>query len=994
MGRFDNLLQSGGGAAALPSTNRFSSLTQPKPAAPQPGFFKKAVGKVGGVFGKIGRVLSVGQQAITGTAEFGLEKAGVLKPTGASPLKAIKSQESNIDLLHRIGQETGKGGVFTGQYKPTQSVFGNFVHELPSTELGTIADLFADPLVVLSKLKVIGKATKAIGETGKAAYEIGKEVPAVEKIGNMLGKALFTRFGQRSAFSDLDIARKVEESLAQEKIGKLVSPIIEKPQFIQQRISQIIKGGVTEDSHLKFLAQPIREELDRVGEAISKLNPKLLSEDTFLANKGTYFPRLYTKYEVPDPADLIKNVFSGRAVSIPKGPFKQRLTDFEFAKSIKPDLVDTETKIRQINERVADMVTNRKDKIAELSKTINNLSTKGLKLSLKQPAREAFQELSAVLESKTGSYFRKVSQSTKEGKKLFTQVGVKELTYYQPTLGGKALKRNIEKLIFAPDKEIESIQRLIGNKDVKISKIFEDIKDIRKTYNEKIGTLPSLGEIKTLAEQARTGLGEIQTAGLPSLKGLTQLSITEQRQKFFSEVAKLASDEARPGWLQLSDDKALGNLAGKFLPAAEYNAIAQLRRVPTQVEQIYGKALSLWKTYKTAYNPATIARNDLTNFFVLNPLGGVGPLRLDIYARAAHELIIKGPLYEMARKEGLNISTQQAAELTQNASRFYRENKGLVSQFFGKVGDFHEAVKNFYGSQDKFFKLANFIKGVQKDGMTATQAMKRANFYLVDYSEAPQLVQWLRKSPVGIPFISFTYGVSKPLAKTLLEHPDKLSAYYKILNGIQSMNPVGETKQELQQENDVLPDWIQHGTYLRLPWRDKIGRSQYVDLQYILPFDLIESNKLTPSNPVFNWTAALLTNKDPYFQKEIWKDTDSQRQKMEKGSAYVLRQFFPAFTPLVGTSYDKIKNAIQKRPDKSGFVKDNLQVLLDVLGGIKITPIDPTLEAQKRAAQKGKLLRDLQSQLRLIMIDKSLFPEEKQRQSQEIRDKMQQVTSE
>lgn len=825
--RFQNLINSQ--TVALPGVNRFSGVidnpqinrfdnlvSQPQK---QDGIIGKTIKSFGGAIGTVSNVLLAGQRATTGLIEKGLEKVGVLKPKteGLGIVQGIKEQKSNIELLKRIGEERG-GGLLTGQYTPSTSVFGNFVKELPVTTIGIAGDIFLDPLTYLAGAGIVKKAIGLIGkEIEVGAKALAEEIPAVQKIGDMLGRAFLTRYGQSEAFKGLDIARKIEESLVTEKVGKLVSEVIEKPAAIQQRITQVIKGGITTDNEVKILSEPIRQELDRVGESISKLNPKLLSEETFQANKGTYFPRLYTDYEFPATEEgLIKQAFGSRAVSIPKEPFKGRI----------------------------------------------------------------------------------------------------------------------------------------------------------------------LTEAESLAKGTR-----IEEAGYPAAKRLLQLNITETRQKFFKDVAKLATDEPKPGLIQLSEDKVLGDLAGKFLPAAEYKAVAEIRKIPGAVEQIYNKALTTWKTFKTAYNPSTISRNDLTNFFILNPLGGVGPHRLDIYAKTANELITKGSLYQMARKEGLEISTQQAAELTQKASKFYRENKGIVSQFFGKISNFNNAVKNFYGSQDKFFKLANFIKGVTEDGLTPTKALQRANFYLVDYSEVPEAINWLRKSPVGIPFISFTYGVSKPLAKTLLERPDRLANYFKILSGIQQMNPMGETPQERQAELDVTPDWIQQGTTLRLPVKDKYGRGQYVDLQYILPFNILESHSLTPSSPLLNMMSAMLTNKDSFTGKDITMQTDTEEEKVSKWSTYLIRQIVPSLAPF-GYSWEKVKALIQNRPDANGYVRKTLPVLIDVLGGIKITPIDQTIEGQKRAYEKQKQLSELRSNMIRIQTDKTLLPETKTEETGKIQKKI------
>lgn len=851
------------------TTNRFSNLINktgtdslfiPRPgevftpAAQQVG--KKVVNLFGGALGWLGRALNIGTNIqVTGVEKI-LEKKGILKPIEKEPVVQITEPKSNIELLKRIGEEKFSyeptestfvnflhevPRIATGRYEPTTSVFSNFTKELPVTAIGLAGDLFLDPTVILGKMGLIAKTTKKVGtEIKTVVKEFAKDKPAVQTVGERLGRGFITRFGQREPFREIDITRKIQENLIADDIGKIVSDVIERPAVIQQRIGQIIKGGITSNEELRALAIPIREELDRVGQSISNLNPKLLNPKTFEANKGTYFPRLYTKYEFPTEGEkAVEQMFSPRAVSVPKERFKQRLTDLEFAQSI--------------------------------------------------------------------------------------------------------------------DKSIT------GKSD------------------------PEL--IKRLAEQARAQMGEIKEAGLPAAKGLLQLRVVEERQKMFNEISKMASEEPLPGWTQLSDDKALGNLAGKFLPAAEYRAIAELRRVPTELEAIYSKALALWKTSKTAYNPSTITRNDLTNFFVLNPLGGVGPHRLDIYAGAINDLMTQSPLYQLARREGLNLTTQSAAELKTAASKLYKENKGLFNQFFSKIQDVHHAVVNFYGTQDKFFKMANFRKGVLEDALTPKEAMRRANFYLVDYSEVPEGIAWARKSPLGVPFISFTYGVSKPLAKTLLERPDKLAAYFKILNAFQNMDVGNETSQDIAAEQKVLPEWIQEGMYLRLPWKDKYGRGQYVNLQYILPFNILETRGLMPSSPALTILAALFYNKNSFTGKDIWLNTDTEEERATKESRYILQQLIPSMAPF-GYSFDKIKAMIQGRPDVNGFVREALPVLIDVLGGIKITPIDPTVEAQKRATQKRKELEELKGQLRRIYLDKTLFPKEKEKLIKPIQEKI------
>ncbi len=964
--RFDGIInQNSSSSSDLPGVNRFTNVVQEssgknrfsgvveKDQSIIARAGKKTLKLIGGAFGYIGDKLSVGQYATTGVIEKGLEETGILKDTdisGTGIKEGVTKKKSNIEVLRRIGEENttpdSVAGTLFSNYTPSQNVFGNFIRETPVTAVGILGDIILDPLSLIGKLGKVAKYTGKAGEAIDAGFDVMKaRIPAVQKAADMLGRAFITRFGQRAEFANLDKNRMIAESLAQEQVHKLVSPIIESPKVIQQRIAQVVKGGITSREDIRALADPIREEFDRVGQSISELNPALLNPDTFQANKGTYFPRMYTNYEFPKNEDEIVNqFFSTRNINTPKTRFKTRLDDIDFAEGYLLSQGQDNAIIREYLSLSA-----REVKGLSQLKDIPGLGRNG-SLDLNKVGIKTLEDLANP--EKTGGFV---------GDEFDRFLNIRRY------LGERA------------ENVVNSAEELISRNRGTVSKF----------ANEKGGRLGEIEkEIKRIAQEARDNLGEIKEAGLPALKGLTQLNIAEKRQTFFSEVSKLASDEPKPGWIQVADDKSLGALSGKYLPAAEYRAITEIKRIPTKAEEIYSNALSLWKTFKTAYNPATISRNDLTNFFVLNPLGGVGPHRLDIYSTTINDLMSKGHYYQLARQHGLEISTQQAAELKSQASRFYQDNDGLVKKIFGKFSNFHDTVKNFYGSQDKFFKLANFIKGVAEDGLTPAEAMNRANFYLVDYSEVPELVNWLRKSPIGVPFISFTYGVSKPLAKTLLERPDKLSAYYKILKGIQEMNPLGETPQEIESERGVLPDWISDGTFLRLPIKDKVGRSQYIDLQYILPFNVIEGKSILPSNPIMTSIAALLFNKHPFFENEIYAENDSVTEKVKKQAAFLMSQASPSFAPFIGSSFDKIVNVIKQRPDKAGFVKDYWQVLLDVFGGIKITPIDPTLEAQKRAAEKERDIRDLRAQLKRVITDKSIFPEEKKKQKEKIEEKI------
>ena len=789
---------------------------------------------IGGTVGFLGDILSTGQYGAMSAIQtaLGLEKDKSFKekffskPTGKDVLRQIglKDKEKGIS--------TPTSKILTGNYEPSESVLKNFFKEIPSTILGTAGDIVLDPLTLLSGLGLVKKGTTAVKE-GVVKPTIGALEKTVTggKIVNKTGELFIPRYGQPELFKSLDRARLAEEQMISSNVDTLVGPTLKQNAEIQTKIAEAIKGNLTDDN-VKTFAQPIREELDRLGSEISKINPKLLSPETFENNKGTYFPRMFEKYEIDDPARQIDNFFS---------------------------------------------------------------------------------------------------------------------------TGTRAPK-----------------DRFIAKKE--------------------------------LPDEVLKELGEIKTAGYPAAKGLTQLKQAEVRSKFFKEVSdNFASDVPSGNLVQLPDSKYLGALSGKFVLPSIAEVVNGTVKTVNPAVQKYLDALGLWKTFKTAYNPATIARNDLTNLFVLNPLGGVPFWDVKTYAKAAKEMLNPGPIYNAARKAGLDISNQTSAELMSKASVLYQKKKGLFGEFFPKVKDFHKAVTNFYGTQDKFFKLANIIKGVEQDGLSITQALNRANFYLVDYSEMPKAVDFLRKS--FVPFISFTYGVSRPLAKTLLERPDKLANYFKVLREIQQMNPYQETQDQKLKEYDSLPQYIKDGQFERLPIKDKSGRSLYLDLQYILPFNPVETKSLSPNNPFFEVLSDLKRNKSGFSGKEIWEETDTQAEKNVKALQYTWLQISPN-NPLIPSSWSfkKMQDAgifprvdngslvIEPRPDSLGRERSKMAAVLDSVFGIKLTPIDTKTEQAKRVIEKKGTINDLKSQLFKLMLNKQMLPADKEKQKQNLLDKIKEVS--
>jgi len=661
------------------------------------------------------------------------------------------------------------------------------------------------------------------------------------------------------------------------------------------------------------MAEPIRQELDAVGEAITKVNPKLLSEETFLANKGTYLGNFFTKYIAPTEETRISTeaLARGRKARIPTKEFTQRK---DFAENII---------------------------------------------------------------EKVGDFFK---LSSKDKQIVINATRDKDL----PSLGGK------------------------------LQKIRSDVENILERGQVTINDLKFQTSARRLSqiinERVRKSVGLIEEGGLPAAFSLQKGQLGLVRSKFFKELVDKGSVIDIPDEtfrFQLPDSAQLGEATGKFVNRADYDAIMKTIMPDDGLTKLWKDGLRFWKTSKIAYNPSTIARNDLTNFLILNPLGGVGPHRLDIYYKTVKEFYEGGELWQRFRKVGGGLSSQSRGELIAKATELYKKNSNIRQQF-KKVEDFHKAVVNFYGNQDTFFKFSNFIKGIMNDGLSDFAAMKRANFYLVDYSEVPKVVEWMRNSPIGAPFISFTYGVSLPLAKTLLERPDKLSAYFKILRAMQSLG-ADQTIDE-----SILPENLKDQPYsaLQMPFKDEFGRPQFIDMRYILPFNILEPTSIANNtlgsipgisqfgqNPVMQFFGGILTNTNPYTGKKIVPDGSTPGEAIMAVIDYVQKIILPSLAPGIptrvqgqtkigGFGLEKLKSAIEKHPDFAGRERSVPKTLFDVLGGIKIQPVDLELQQRLQNSELKKQFEELRSQAVRTQLSKTMTKEEKEKELARLRQKV------
>ncbi len=462
-----------------------------------------------------------------------------------------------------------------------------------------------------------------------------------------------------------------------------------------------------------------------------------------------------------------------------------------------------------------------------------------------------------------------------------------------------------------------------------------------------------------IPEEVRKAMGEILEAGYPVGKGLAQMRQSIEMNKFFGEVAtKFSSKAMGEGLAKLPEAKTLGKLSGKYVPAPIFDDINEIIRTKSKTEKALNRVVAGFKFGKVVMNPATHARNIMSNF-VLNNFEGLSPVRLDVYARAAKSLLKKDELYKEAKNAGLGLDTFAAQEL-----------KGLLgeqSKMGGVVKGAVDKLSSLYQKEEEFAKMAMYIFQKGK-GLSPEEAFKIAERATFNYAQVTPMIRRLRQSAFGFPFITFTYKATPQILKTAITKPGKISAISKIAKGVESK----ADQKELEAEREVEPDYIRNGYFVRLPNKDKLGRSGYFDLTYIIPFgDLVSGQFLVPQSgenivqaalreqPLLNAFAEIRTNKD-FFGKPIVKETslDPEDQALDIFK-YIAKFYGPPslldFPFRLKQSADF--EALPKEEQKSfagGMreIKTLGQEALRGLFGLKVQPLDA--QSQKTYADREK----------------------------------------
>jgi len=450
-----------------------------------------------------------------------------------------------------------------------------------------------------------------------------------------------------------------------------------------------------------------------------------------------------------------------------------------------------------------------------------------------------------------------------------------------------------------------------------------------------------------------------------------------------NQLAKThALDKEAIGYTKMSGGKKLGSLADKYVPdyIAKYITPEFTDLQKSKFEKNANSVMGLFKVSKVLLSPGALVRNGLSNMELMHIKLGIPPGHPD-YLAAAKELKTPGKWTKIFEPVGYKAGAGFSYELNSFKAK-EGWSKG-IKNYYNKI---IKTAGNIYGGEEDYFKLTSAINTYKK-GASAEEAWKAAESALFNYSEVTPFIKNLRTAWYGVPFATFTVKATPIIAEGIVKHPARISYIGKIKNAIEEMSDIKETEKERASE----PQWIKDGFFVKLPIKDKEGRSAYFDLTYILPFgDLVSGQFLSrnisretgvkesiPSallskNPALNFIKEISKNQD-FTGNKIWKDSDSWEKQLLEIQRHLFKSLAPP--PIAdqipggyNSKNERVQSGIYKSltPDQKDTQKRTVVQELLKNFGMKIQPVNSDIQESMNEWQKKKGIGTLLSDENVI----------------------------
>lgn len=486
---------------------------------------------------------------------------------------------------------------------------------------------------------------------------------------------------------------------------------------------------------------------------------------------------------------------------------------------------------------------------------------------------------------------------------------------------------------------------------------------------------------KDIPPEVRKAMGEILEPAYPVTKRLIQEAQdieTSKLFKFAAEHGDWVDDVWRSGLAKkaLPDTKGYGALRGKFVTPQVYNDVTELVRTRGDFEALYDSLVGSWKLGKVVLSPSTHFRNMISNSILLDLSGTDHIAQSKLLVRALKEMKAGSKEFQTA-KSYFARTTLMSGELLDDMLRSAQvaEGTGLRKSINSYNSIIAKAVgkpAQVYQQEEFLFKFMKYLE--QRDmGKSVIGAVQEGNKWLFDYGDLSRFEKVVARRVM--PFYTFHRKALPRVLESAAERPLVLAKYPLLAWTEQkyALHKLEITDKDYAQIQKVLPEYMQRGSYLLMPFRDENGDLLFFDWTYIVPwgelFDAQDRGLLaaTATNPLFQIVADITRNKSGWSGREIYKETDTDKEKTFKMMLHLWETAVPSLA-YKGIYWDKIYESATGKPSKMGKARPLGPTIAHTVFGLRTQAIDVEDQELFRLQEKQRKIHELEAKIRDIVI--------------------------
>lgn len=532
-----------------------------------------------------------------------------------------------------------------------------------------------------------------------------------------------------------------------------------------------------------------------------------------------------------------------------------------------------------------------------------------------------------------------------------------------------SMKSQLEKLLAKPMFEEGTdlgLEAILG---------FNSLKELEKVLTEKVSVeatprlirkaMGSVIETPGVSKDIRILAKDLYDSTATTTGDFVKASAKSEKELLYAKLRNtpgFASNKPGPGKI-FSKHPAFEDM---WISQDADDALRELTDIEQHGQRWFNKwFMQPWKMGKVIMRPATHFRNIFTNV-MLNDWGGLSFARGDIYWKAISDFR-KGDKGFADFKKLINMDVDfMSNEMTPMMGMKYQSNKILhgmdvMLDLFNRIG---EPMGRAYQAEELIFKYAKYLHNIEKGlskGMAAQDAVK----WTFDYGTSTPALRFVRHNIM--PFATWQAKVIPLMAETALEHPVRFAKWPLAFLGMQNMSikTLGITDREWEQIQANLPEYVSKGWFLPMPFRDRRGRLQFINMTYIFPGigDLSEIQQQGWTwwiqNPAVTILGGLKDNKR-FSGAPIYYEWESGSMKLIKTLQYMGQQLLPAVTPGIGTDWMLLQDAFFSANPKA--MTPEMAVAAQL--GFRTIPFNEQDLARRRGVVRKIFMQQIKSEMK------------------------------